>query len=145
MISMFISRKIGSVIVSAAFLGSTATAFAAQPVTGNWLTEENKALVRIEACGKTVCGKIVKVLKPTPGKPTMDIANPDPTKRKNPIEGTYILTDFTDAGALWKGKIYNPDSGKTYNAKLTRNPDGTLKVEGCIAFLCKGPTWQPAR
>jgi uncharacterized protein (DUF2147 family) len=128
-----------------ALLGCGTAAIAAQPVTGTWMTEEGKALVHIDACGQAMCGKIVKVLKVDPGKPTKDIANPDPAKRGNPIEGTFILTDFVDAGSLWKGRIYNPASGKTYSARLTRNADGTLKVEGCVAFLCKGPIWQPAR
>lgn len=132
------------VALAAALLGP-ASAFAAQPVTGNWLTEDGKAVVQIASCGKTVCGRIVKLLKPVPGKPATDAANPDPKKRGNPIVGTYILTDFVDAGSLWKGRIYNPETGKTYNAKIARNPDGTLKVQGCVAFLCKGPTWQPAR
>ncbi|WP_066726707.1 DUF2147 domain-containing protein [Sphingomonas pituitosa] len=132
-----------TVAALASLLISTA-ALAAAPITGTWMTEGGKALVRIEPCGDAMCGRIVKVLRREPGKPTTDIANPDPAKRNNPIEGTFILTGFKDAGALWKGKIYNPDSGKTYAAKLTRNADGTLKVEGCVAFLCRGPIWTPA-
>ncbi|MGU3389788.1 DUF2147 domain-containing protein [Sphingomonas sp. M1A8_2b] len=128
-----------------ALIGTASSAIAATPVTGTWITDEGKALVRIAPCGDAICGTIVKVLKHEPGKPTTDSANPDPSKRSNPIEGTVILNGFTDAGSIWKGKIYNPDSGKTYTAKLAKNPDGTLKVEGCVAFLCRGPTWQPAR
>lgn len=138
------SKGLRAAALAAVLLGPV-PAFAAEPVTGNWLTEESKALVQIEACGKTICGKIVKVLKPTPGRPTTDLANPDPRLRSHPIAGTYILTGFVDAGSLWKGKIYDPQSGKTYAGKLMRNPDGSLKVQGCIAFMCKGPTWQPAR
>ncbi len=142
---MAIFRKLGAGTLAALLIGSASGAVAATPVTGTWITDEGKALVRIEPCGPAVCGRIVKILKHEPGKPTTDIANPDPSKRRNLIEGSFILTGFTDAGSIWKGKIYNPDSGKTYTAKLARNPDGTLKVEGCVAFLCRGPTWQPAR
>lgn len=140
-----IARRLGRVLIGAASLIVATPGFAAQPVIGNWITEDGKALVHIDFCGKAVCGKIAKLLKLDPSKPLTDTSNPDPRKRNNPLEGTYILTGFVDAGSLWKGKIYNPDSGKTYNAKLMRNADGTLKVEGCVAFLCKGPTWQPAR
>lgn len=140
---MFTPTTFGAAALASLFISTAA--MAATPVTGTWITEGGKAMVRIEPCGDAICGRIVKVLLREPGKPTTDIANPDPTKRNNPIEGTFILTGFKDAGALWKGKIYNPDSGKTYNAKLTRNADGTLKVEGCVAFLCRGPIWTPAR
>lgn len=142
---MAIYHRLGSGMVAALLIGSASGAIAAAPVTGTWITDEGKALVRIEPCGQAICGRIIKILRHEPGKPTTDIANPDPSRRRNPIEGSFILTGFTDAGSVWKGKIYNPDSGKTYAAKLARKPDGTLKVEGCVAFLCRGPTWQPAR
>ena len=132
-------------IAAAGLIGICATAQAAQSVTGNWLTIDGKAIVQIGFCGKALCGKVVKVLKPMPGRPTTDIANPDPKLRNRPIEGISILTGFSDAGSLWKGNIYDPESGKTYNSKLIRNPDGTLKVQGCIAFFCQTQIWTPAR
>jgi uncharacterized protein (DUF2147 family) len=134
----------GGIAIIATLLWPALPAYSAQPVAGRWLTEDSKALVQIEPCGKAICGRIVRVLKPQPGHSKIDVNNPDPQKRNNPIEGTYILTDFVDAGSQWKGKIYNPESGKTYNARLTREADGSLKVEGCIAFLCTGPLWHPA-
>ena len=60
------------------------------------------------------------------------------------MQGTVILSDLVDAGDVWKGRIYNPESGKTYTVKIKRGADGCLKVEGCVAFICQGPTWQPA-
>ena len=42
------------------------------------------------------------------------------------------------------GSIYDPQSGKTYDSKLSLNPDGTLKVEGCISIICQAQTWKPA-
>ncbi|SDD78722.1 Uncharacterized conserved protein, DUF2147 family [Sphingomonas sp. YR710] len=134
----------GGIALAATLLALALPAYSARPVTGRWLTEDSKAMVQIEPCGKAVCGRIVRVLKPQPGRSKFDINNPDPKKRSNPIEGTYILTDLVDAGTQWKGRIYNPESGKSYNARLTREADGSLKVEGCIAFLCTGPLWQPA-
>ncbi|PPU43318.1 hypothetical protein XarbCFBP7697_20335 [Xanthomonas arboricola] len=119
-------------------------AFAAEPITGKWFTDNQQALVEIRPCGASLCGTIIKVLRSKPGSAKTDVFNPDPGKRNNPMEGTVILSELVDAGNLWKGRIYNPESGKTYNAKLTRGADGSLKVEGCVAFICQGPTWQPA-
>lgn len=120
-------------------------AYAAQPVTGRWLTKEDKALVQIAPCGKMLCGQILKVIKPTPGRSSNDIKNPDEKLRNRPVEGLIILSDFTDGGSVWKGKIYDPESGKTYNSKLSRKDDGTLDVQGCVLFFCQAQTWTPTR
>ncbi|WP_327751788.1 DUF2147 domain-containing protein [Sphingobium sp. SJ10-10] len=118
---------------------------AAQPITGRWATVDGKAIVQIAPCGKTLCGRIEKIVKPTPGRPQTDIENPDPALRSKPLAGLALLTGFKDAGDLWRGSIYDPESGKTYNSKVSRNGDGTLKVQGCIMFFCKTQTWTPMR
>lgn len=38
------------------------------------------------------------------------------------------------------GKIWDPESNKTYNSKMTITAAG-LDVEGCVAFLCSGQDW----
>jgi uncharacterized protein (DUF2147 family) len=118
---------------------------AAQPIIGRWATVDGKAIVQIAPCGKTLCGRIEKIVKPTPGRPQTDIKNPDPALRSKPLAGLALLTGFADAGELWKGSIYDPESGKTYNSKVSRNSDGTLKVQGCIMMFCKTQTWTPVR
>lgn len=125
----------------AALALSTSAAAASRPVQGKWLTENGKALVNIAPCGQSLCGKIVKIVKATPGRPHTDFKNPDPALRDKPVVGLNILTGFKDVGSIWKGAIYDPESGKSYKSKLDRNPDGTLKVQGCIAFLCRTQTW----
>ena len=120
---------------------SALPAQAAQPVTG----VDGKAIVHIAPCGKSLCGKIEKILKPTPGRPHTDAENSDPALRSRPLVGLPLLTGFSDAGDIWKGTIYDPESGKSYKSKINRNPNGTLKVQGCIAFLCKTQTWTPTR
>ncbi len=135
-------RTLSLVIVT---LALPTAASAAKPISGRWSTEGGKAIVQIGPCGKALCGRIARVVKPTPGAPRTDVSNPDAALRSRPIEGLTILTGFSDAGSLWKGRIYDPESGKTYTSKLTRNPDGTLKVQGCIAFFCRTQTWSAAR
>ncbi|AEG49061.1 Protein of unknown function DUF2147 [Sphingobium chlorophenolicum L-1] len=126
-------------------LAAALPAQAAQSIAGRWATVEGKAIVQIAPCGKTLCGRIEKILKPTPGRPQTDIKNPDPAQRGKPLTGLALLTGFEDAGDLWKGSIYDPESGKTYNSKVSRNGDGTLKVQGCIMFFCKTQIWTPVR
>lgn len=118
---------------------------AAQPVAGRWATVEGKAIVQIAPCGKSLCGRIERIVKPIPGHPHTDSNNPDPGLRSRPLVGLALLTGFSDGGDLWKGTIYDPQSGKSYTSKVSRNANGTLKVQGCIAFFCKTQTWTPVR
>jgi uncharacterized protein (DUF2147 family) len=118
---------------------------AAQPIAGRWLTEDGSAIVQVGPCGAKTCGRIVTVLKARPGAPKVDANNPDPALQKRPIVGLPILTGFTDTGSDWRGRIYDPRNGKDYKSIVTRAADGTLKVKGCIAFLCQTQVWRPAR
>ncbi|MBA3896996.1 MAG: DUF2147 domain-containing protein [Sphingomonadaceae bacterium] len=119
-----------------------APAMAAIPVSGKWLTAERDSVIEIGVCGGTLCGHVARILKGPPGgKPAVDSNNPDPALRARPIRGLTILSGFTSDGEAWEGRIYDPKSGKTYRSKLARNPDGTLKVQGCIGPFCRTMTW----
>lgn len=42
----------------------------------------------------------------------------------------------------WKGDLFNPENGKTYNAIITLDSPTQLTLTGClIAFLCQSETW----
>lgn len=85
------------------------------------------------------------MLKPRPGGPAVDSKNPDPAQRTRAIEGIRILTGLTAAADRWKGRIYDPESGRTYRAELTR-AGGTLKLKGCLfGPLCRTQEWTAAR
>ena len=132
-------------LASTLIIFSTGVAHAATPITGQWLTVGEKAIVTIADCGKGVCGRVTKVLKPNPKGPTVDARNPDPSKRARPIEGLTILANFTDGGSDWRGTIYSPEAGKEYKSYLKRQPDGSLQVKGCIAFFCQTQVWKPVK
>jgi len=125
-------------------------AFAAEAadIKGKWLTEEGKANVVMESCGASVCGKIVWLKDPNDpsGKPLVDALNQDESMRTRPIIGLK-LTEVTPGGDnVWKGKIYNPEDGKTYAGELKIQPDGSLLVKGCVlgGMLCDDETWTRA-
>lgn len=119
---------------------------AADPITGQWVTENGNAVVTIAPCGKAMCGKITKILRPNPKGDGTDQRNPDPKLKSRPILGLTIIPSFTDAGRDWQGKIYSPEAGRDYKGYLIKQPDGTLQVKGCVAaFLCKNQKWSPAR
>ncbi len=133
-----------AVIALAALALSSAAVAAPAPVTGRWLTEEGKAIVEVAPCGASLCGRIVKVLKPRPGGPAVDINNPDAKLRTRRIEGITILSGFAPKGDRWAGRIYDPESGRTYRSEL-RAQGAVLKVKGCFGPFCKIQDWTRAR
>ena len=122
-----------------------APATAAAPIAGRWLTEEGNAIVTIGPCGGATCGRLTKLLKGPPSGPPTDRNNPDVKLRGRPLEGLTVLTGFADAGDDWRGRIYDPKSGRTYKSIVKREADGRLKVQGCIAFFCRTQHWTAAR
>lgn len=135
-------------ILRAAFLialTAAAPALAAQSVQGRWLTPAKDSVIEIAPCGAKVCGKVAKILRPAKDGTTTDKNNPNTALRARPIVGLPILSDFIDAGSQWTGTIYDPRNGKSYRSNLAKNPDGTLKVQGCIAFFCQTQIWTAAK
>jgi uncharacterized protein (DUF2147 family) len=113
---------------------------------GDWVTAGGDAMARIEPCGNRLCGTLVWLKDASDrvtGKPYVDEKNPDRALRGRPLLGLQILRGFMAAGRnLWAGgRIYSPDSGKTYKSKLRLESDNKLKVEGCLAVFCGGQTW----
>ena len=127
--------------IAHAIVSAAVPALAGQPIAGRWLTADGGAVVAIGDCGGSVCGKVTKVIKgPPAGKPWVDALNPDPRLKSRPLVGLPILTEMAASGDGWKGKIYDPKSGKTYRAVVARD-GANLKVQGCIAIFCQTMIW----
>lgn len=122
---------------------SLLTAAAPAPIVGQWVTSDRAALVQVGPCGAALCGRIVRVLKVDPTKPTTDTNNPDPALRRRPIVGMAFLTGFVSDGAAWNGRIYDPRNGRTYRSVVTRE-GATLKVKGCFGPFCRTQVWTRA-
>lgn len=137
-------------LASATALAVAGAAQAAGTVQGDWLTQSGSAKIRVAPCaGGKLCGTVIWMKAPldkTTGKPQLDVKNPEPALRARSIVGLQLIKDFRPApGGKWTGgSIYDPESGKTYASKIGLNPDGTLKVEGCIAIICQAQTWRAA-
>jgi uncharacterized protein (DUF2147 family) len=134
-------------ILAALILLATASAAQAAPdVLGDWVIQDKSAIITIAPCGRSVCGRIAKALIHKPNYPQTDIHNPDPALRGKPLIGLQIISGFVPQPDRWEqGRIYDPESGKTYKSLLRLNPDGSLKVSGCILFFCQSQRWTRAR
>jgi uncharacterized protein (DUF2147 family) len=125
---------------------AAAPSFAAGPgsaaIFGRWRTDDGKAIVAVGRCGEMACGTIAEVLDRSPGVPQTDVENPSQALRKRTILGMPVLTGFRWSGSQWTGgRAYDPKSGSSYRARLAVNPDGSLKVTGCVLFVCQSKRW----
>ncbi len=69
-----------------------------------------------------------------------DENNPDKSLRQRSLLGIDLLTNFVfDDGVYKDGKVYDPDNGKTYSCKLTKEGNN-LKVRGYIGLSVFGRT-----
>jgi uncharacterized protein (DUF2147 family) len=126
-------------LASIAFLTS-AEPGVSSPV-GNWLAKDGW-VIRIGACGRNMCGFIVKASPPNDpetNRPWTDKFNPDPGKRSRSAIGVQtIISMKPDGPKKWTGKLYNVDDGKTYPGNLIEVDRSTVRVEGCSLGICGG-------
>lgn len=117
---------------------------AAYSIEGVWLSADGTGWIKIEMGADGPIGSIA-------GSPDdaeqqrpsdKDEFNPDPALRDRELLGLTIMQGFTSAGdGKWKdGKIYDPNSGKTYKCKLTLVDENTLKLRGYIGISLLGRT-----
>lgn len=132
-------------LLAVGLLLSAAPAFAADSIQGEWLTQDGGSKVRIGPCpGKAdqICG-VVSWL-PTATANNLDTRNPNAALRSRTIVGASTIMGMKQAapGKWTGGKLYDPATGKTYDGKISANPNGTLKIEGCVLMVCQAQTWK---
>lgn len=115
---------------------------------GTWTNSEKKATFEIYKCGDKLCGKIVTLTvpnDPATGKPKTDSQNPNPKLRTRPRLGMVFMQGFEyDEDNKWDdGKIYDPESGKTYSCYMKMLNANSMEVKGYIGFslIGKSQSW----
>ena len=115
-------------------------------ILGVWWTENNKGRVEIVDCvapKQGVCGRIIWISQPndSQGRPQTDKANKNPNLRKRAIIGLPLFEGWRPVGAnRWKGEVYDPEEGETYDVDITLAGD-KLTLRGCVLFICDSDTW----
>ena len=97
---------------------------AANSPLGVWLTEEKEGRVRIEQCGPNLCGYSVD--------------------KKSNRNGEQVLINMKPGkDNKWSGRIFDPNSGSTYDSTLALKGSDSLRVQGCAfgGMFCGGQTW----
>ena len=113
-----------------------------EDVSGTWLNDAKTGHIESSDCGDgTPCGNLVWI-KTNQGDAPKDINNTDAALRTRPLVGIQMLSDFSLKKDSWrKGKIYNPNDGKTYGSSLKRLEGDILQVKGCLGPICKKQLW----
>lgn len=109
-------------------------AAASDPIEGVWRTQANAkggtGLVQIAPCGTAFCGTV--------------IGDVDAQGRRVPsdIEGRVVLEGIAGSGGTYDtGRVLNPDTGRSYAARLILSGD-VLDVGGCVLGICRsGGVW----
>ncbi len=138
------------------FTGAPALLSAANPdaILGVWMTSDEDARIEIYRCGEHYFGKIKHLDDPyypssdergMGGQPRVDRNNPDPELRNRPMVGLTFIKDFRYTGEnSWEGgRIYNPDNGKFYRARISLADKDHLLLRGYlgISLLGRTETW----
>ena len=140
------ARIVTAALGVAASMLVAAPAGAADAIAGRWITEERDAIVEIGPCGSSTCGRIARFLvAPPDGTDQRDINNPEPRLRTRRLLGLPVLSDFQEESDLWRGRIYDPKSGRSYRSVIRRTGPNTLEVKGCLGPFCQAQTWRRAR
>lgn len=124
-------------------------------IIGIWNTPDNDAKIEIYRCGMEYCGRISYLEETTyppddeggmAGLPMVDRYNPDPHLRTRSLVGLTFLEGFIYMGDnSWdSGRIYNPENGKFYKARISLAADGDqLLLRGYwgVSLLGRTETW----
>jgi uncharacterized protein (DUF2147 family) len=91
---------------------------------GIWLTEEKEGKIRIEPCGANLCGYAIDA-------------------KSNENREQILINMRPGQNKVWNGRIFDPDSGSTYDSTIAMKGSDSLRVQGCAlgGMFCGGQTW----
>ena len=127
-------------LASLAVLGICASPAIAADPSGDWRVEDGSAVMRVANCNGAIWGVVAWSAKAG----GVDENNPDPAQRNRPLLGLPIIRGMQQTKPNeWKGPLYNPRNGKTYDGVLTLKKPKVLEVEGCVmgGWICGGQDW----
>lgn len=110
-----------------------------ESVYGAWVTNEGNSVVNITSCGDDLlCGDIVKF---EGGVKYNEIA-PQDARPLLQDKGPRILDNLqARSDSKYRGRIFNPRNGKSYDSTIKVSESGELKVKGCVGPVCGTKIW----
>ena len=116
-------RPAPSIVVQTTRVAHEAEDDVADSPVGDWQTE-GKGMVRIDRCGRALCGYVLNSSSVEKGEAVLVNMKPK--------------TDIS-----WTGNVYSHDSGDSYYGTVEMKSANTLRVEACALgrFYCSGNNW----
>lgn len=111
---------------------------------GDWQTEGKTGTVRIEQCGKALCGYVLNLASNVQEKVNGNVQDDVRENAETNVKGDAVLINMKlKSDTVWSGNIYSRASGNTYYATMTMKGANTLRVEACALgrFFCSGNDW----
>ena len=115
-------------------------------IEGRWLTEKRDGVLQIERKGSELEGRLVwiKDRDGVKGTERLDFKNPDPELRNRHVLGLTILTGLPatpDASGYYRGRVYNPKSGKMIPIRMQLETPDRIKARVGTSFMHKTIRW----
>ena len=111
--------------------------------TGEWITANQQAVVRVAPCGNDICGTLIGIVFAHP-------TDPMPVDwRGQPQCGDVLFRvspETEDDGSVtWHGQVTDVRDGTVYHASVSFDEQNQLHLRGYLALPLLGETqiWQP--
>lgn len=136
-------------LIALALAASAPLAFAQMTPVGTWRsiddkTGEAKSQIIISDNGGTLSGRVTKLLRKE-ADPTLRCTECSDDRKDQPVLGMEILRGGAklEGKDVWEGgKILDPESGRSYNLRLTPTEGGRkLDVRGYFGPFGRTQTW----
>lgn len=114
---------------------------------GDWTTIDDetgkaRSVVRIYEHEGKLRGKVIELLE----DPNAKCDACEGRNKGRPILGMIIMWDMQRDGDKWSGgKVFDPEKGKTYRAKLWLEGEDSLKLRGYAGPFFRTQVWRRAR
>lgn len=118
-----------------------------ESVVGHWASKGS--IFEITLADGTLKGEVRALFNPNYlleedadriGQPRTDDNNPDVELRDRPIIGLTMFSEYQFEDGQWQGKIYDPESGNTYQSRMKITGKGDLEIRGYIGIPMFGRT-----
>jgi len=119
-----------------------------EDVAGHWASPSS--IFEIQIVDGTLNGEVRALLNPLylpdedsggrTGLARTDDNNPDVALSQRPILGLTMFSEYLFEGNRWEGKIYDPESGNTYQSHMTITDEGDLEIRGYVGMPMFGRT-----
>lgn len=114
----------------------------ADAILGEWIAPDKDGKFNIYKSGGKYYGKVIwmKDAYDNNGKLKLDVKNPNPALRSQPIVGSdsFLAFTYNTGEQKWEGKVYDCRTGDTYTAFIKLSNKYVMEVHGYIMFSWLG-------